>query len=238
MAPVDVRALRAYTAKISGDSLTSWERRTRASVRVYRDCMQPDPPRPRVAGYFAEPDEKAAPLLHAIGRAVWAIGALEKALLLEYARLQAESAGLGPEIARELSRLERLSAGALREELQKFNLPGDLDERIDSAIQRRNRLIHHHFEDPELVRAVATGEGLADVVERVDRLALDCGELAVELYSVAAPRLEEVLGMSLSEMFKLFESVDPSTVVNKHERKQLEAILALGEMDLTELDLP
>lgn len=201
-------------------------------------CMQPNPSRPRVTGYFTEPDEKAAPLLHAVGRAVWAIGALEKTLLLEYARLQAESAGLGPEVERELSRLERLSAGALRKELQKFDLPGDLDERIGSAIQRRNRLIHHHFEDPELVRAITTGEGIAAVVERVNRLALDCGELAVELSLVAAPRLEAVLGMSRSEMVKLLQSVDPSTVEDVHERQQLEAILATGELDLTELDLP
>ena len=144
----------------------------------------------------------------------------------------------GPEIERELSRLERLSAGALREELQKFDLPGDLDERIGSAIQRRNRLIHHHFEDSELDLAITTGEGISAVVERVNRLALDCGELAVELYFVAAPRLETVLGMSRSEMLKLLQSVDPSTVENEHDRQQLEAILAFGEVDPSELALP
>jgi hypothetical protein len=200
--------------------------------------MQPDPSRPRVTGYFTEPDEEAAPLLQAIGRSVWAIGALEKTLLLEFARLQAESAGLGPQVGREMSRLERLPAGVLRKELQKFDLPGDLDERIGSAIQRRNGLIHHHFEDPELVRAIATGERIAAVVERVNRLALDCGELAVELYLVATPRLEAVLGMSKSEMVKLLQSVDPSTVENEHARQQLEAILAFDELDLTDLDLP
>jgi hypothetical protein len=43
-----------------------------------------------VTAYFEKPDEEAAPLFLAVGRAVLAVSSLEKTLLLEIARLLAE----------------------------------------------------------------------------------------------------------------------------------------------------
>ena len=191
-----------------------------------------------MTGHFIESDGDVEPLLRAIGRAVWGIGGLEKSLLLEYARLAVERDGLSPELGEELTRLEGLPSGAVLNEVRKFDLPGDLDGRISDAIARRNRLLHHQFEDPELVRAVVSGEGIDAVVERVNRLALDCGELAVELYVVASPRLEAALGMSRGEIVEALKSIDPEAVADPVERQQFEAILALGEVDLDDLGLP
>lgn len=71
----------------------------------------------RVHGYFVEPDERAVPLLHAIGRVVWAAAALEKVLLLEIARLQYERDGVFPREV-ELAKLELARAGRLLKQLR------------------------------------------------------------------------------------------------------------------------
>jgi hypothetical protein len=52
--------------------------------------------RPRVTGWFVEPDERAVPLLLAIGNVVWAAAGLEKSLLLELTRLRGEREGSRP----------------------------------------------------------------------------------------------------------------------------------------------
>ena len=75
------------------------------------------------------------------------------------------------------------------------------------------------------------------MIARLDKLALECDELAVELHAVATPRLEAALGMSSTEMINALRSVDPAIVADPAERQQLEAILALGDVDLDELDL-
>jgi hypothetical protein len=189
-------------------------------------------PRLRVTGWFVEPDEKSAPLLLAMGQVVWGAAALEKSLLLELARLRAERDGQFP-AEQELSRLEHLPAGPLLKELRKLDLPGGLDERIGDAIDRRNQLFHHPVEDPEMVAAIVRGEDIDAVVKRVEQLAIDCGELAVELQAVAVAKLEAVLGKSQAELVQIVQSVDPATVEDPHDRRQLEAIIALGDADLS-----
>jgi hypothetical protein len=173
--------------------------------------------RPRVTGYFVEPDEYGAPLLLAIGRAVWGVAALEKTLQLELALILCERAAASSDaqsdsFAKRLSRVEDLTAGQARHELRLLGLPTDLDERIDGAAKRRNQLVHHIVEDPQLVRAIATGEGMDAEVKRVERLALDCGELAVELHDFAVAKLEGILE-------------DP------RERAQVEAAQAAADLD-------
>jgi len=151
-----------------------------------------DPKRPRVTGWLEEPDASSKPLLSAIGQAVWAAAGLEQSLLLELLRLFVERQGELPADA--ITRFERLPAGPLLKELRRMELPGDLDERIGDAIARRNNLFHHPMEDAKLVRAIAHGENVEDAVAAVERLALDCGELAVELFTVASKRLEALTG--------------------------------------------
>jgi hypothetical protein len=188
-------------------------------------------PRPRVTGWFEEPDEAAAPLLRAMGRLVWGAAALEKALMLELARLRAEREARLP-AEQELSRLEHLPARPLLNELRKLDLPGDLDQRISDAIDRRNQLVHHPTEDPEMVRAIVHGEGVDAVLKRVEQLAIDCGELAVELQIVAAARLEAMLGMSQAQMLEVLRSVDLAAIEDPAMRRQLEAVRALGAVEL------
>lgn len=67
------------------------------------------------------------------------------------------------------------------------------------------------------------------MIERIDRLALDCGELAIELQMFSVPKLFELTGRSPTEVVDLVTDVDPTTVTDPRERKQLEAVQALIE---------
>jgi hypothetical protein len=192
--------------------------------------------RPRVIASLVEPDPSATPLLLAVGHAIVAAAGLEKALQLELTRLLIERNTHNPDtalstISQDLSRLDNLTAGQLLRELRTLDLPPDLVERISDAIDRRNRLVHHTYEDPQLAKAVADGDGMDVVAKRVERLALDCAELAVELQLVAVPRLEALLGTSRADMIEMVRSIDASTLVDPRERDQLLTIQALANLD-------
>jgi hypothetical protein len=196
-----------------------------------------DEPRPRTTGYFVEPDERSTPLLIALGHLVWGAAGLEKTLQLELARLHFERAvsAENPEsygLEKELAGLERLTGGQVRIKLSAFGLPADLDARISDAIDRRNALVHRPMEDVELVRAITSGEGMDVVVERVQRLALDCGELAVELELFARGKLEAMLGKSGAEVLEIVQSLDPSQIEDPRSRVQVEAVQAAGDLEL------
>lgn len=75
--------------------------------------------------------------------------------------------------------------------LRKLDIPADLEARIDEVIRRRNRIVHHMFETPEIVMPVVSGEGLDAAVKQIEQVALDCGSIGVELYAVAGAALED-----------------------------------------------
>jgi hypothetical protein len=106
--------------------------------------------RPRVQGSFVDPDEDGLGLLVAIGRAVVAAAGLEKALQLELARALYDGHAIepNPTLGADLTQSDNLTAGQLLRKLRDLDLPADLDSRIGDAIERRNRLVHHTFEDP------------------------------------------------------------------------------------------
>lgn len=188
--------------------------------------------RPRVTAGLDEPDEGAARLFLAVGRAVLAVAGLEQNLRFEIARLliernSAASVAQSAELDKELARIGELTGGQLLRELRRLDLPADLDERLGDAIDRRNEIVHHLIEDPEVIRAMA-GDGMDAVVKRIERLALDCAELAVELCIFAAPKLEARLGKSQAELFEILKTRDPKTIEDPREKRQLEAIQALG----------
>lgn len=191
--------------------------------------------RPRVTAYFAEPDDKAAPLLQAIGQAVFAVASLENNLRLEIAHLlmaQNLAAGIDPNqgLDSKLASIHNKPGGWLLQELRDLELPADLVERIDDVIHRRNQLVHHLLEDPEFVKAVTSNEGTSVVVERIERLALDCAQLAVEIQLFALPKLEAMMGSDLSELITTARAVAPESITDPQERKMVEAIQAAGDL--------
>jgi double-stranded uracil-DNA glycosylase len=190
--------------------------------------------RPSAAAYLAETDEHGNRFLVMLGRTVLGAAALEFNLRLELARLliaaraggeAADDVGLGEQ----LGELSTLTAGWLRSRLRERGLPPDLDRRIDAAVSRRNRLVHHLFEDPRLVRATAGEEAADEAVAYLEELALDCAGLSLELQSFALPRIEASLGASKEQLLNSVLSADPTQIEGRAEKEQLEAIQKLGE---------
>lgn len=208
----------------------------------YGRVLMTDAHRPRARGYFEEPDEAALLLIVALGRLVLGAAVLEKALQVELIRVHYERAHASedPEeygLGKALKVTERLTSGQARSQLDVLGIPEDLNARIRSAVTRRNALLHRPLEDADLVRAIGTGEGLDEVIERIDRLALDCGELGVELERFAGDRLTDVLGMSRAEIAQLVAGLDVGTVEDPQIRAQLEAVKASG-IDLAQHPFP
>jgi hypothetical protein len=203
-----------------------------ASVDTSESARAPDE-RPRVTASFVEPDEVSTSLLIAIGRAIVAAAGLEKALQVELAGILYErhTVAPNPELGVELARSDNLTAGQLLARLRDLDLPADLDARVADAIDRRNQLVHHTLEDPELAKAVLSGARPDAVVRRLDELACDCAALTVEMQLVAVPRLHAALGKSPSELMDMIGSIDPNTVSAPRERDQLEAIRAFADLD-------
>lgn len=170
----------------------------------------------------------------AIGRAVVGAAALEGALRLEIARLLHAQETVGrvdqSSLPDELWKLDRETGGTLLGRLRKLGLPVDLYDRILSAVERRNQIVHRPFDDPELARAIAGTGNVEDVAKRIERLALDCGELAVELDMFAIPKVIEMSGMSLTEIVDALKTADPETFGGFRDRKQLEAVQAFLEV--------
>jgi hypothetical protein len=198
--------------------------------------------RPRASGWFEPADETVAPLMVAFGRLVWGAAVLEKTLHLELARVhyeRAEASGdpAGYRLSDILVATEQLTGGQARSQLEVLGLPADLNTRIRDAIGRRNALLHRPLEDADLAKAVGTGEGIEAVVERIERLALDCGELGVELERFAGDKLAAVLGISREQMAQMVATLDPATIPDERMRAQVEAAQASG-VDLSQHPYP
>ncbi|HTR74175.1 MAG TPA: mismatch-specific DNA-glycosylase [Solirubrobacterales bacterium] len=184
--------------------------------------------RPTVFAYFADLDEQAVPLLAALGRAVMGVAALEANLRLELARLLTVAhTSEEDQLPKRLGEIEKMTGGQLLRELGKLDLPEDLQARIDDVVARRNRLVHHLFEQPEMIGALEPGPARHAAVEQIDRLSLDCGSLAVELQTFALSRLEDATGRSKEELMDLVLSADPGTL-DGVERTELERAQRIG----------
>ena len=185
-----------------------------------------DEARPSVAAYFAELDEHSNPFLTALGHVVVAAAGLEGSLRLELVRLhiaaEPDQKVIGSEtLGKQVAALENLTAGQLLRRLRKQGLPQDLERRIDEAVSRRNRLVHHLFEDPKLVRAVAGDEGADEAIGQLQQLALDCAALSVELQKFALPKIEASMGASGEELLNFVLSLDSTQIQQSAVRARL-----------------
>jgi hypothetical protein len=80
---------------------------------------------------------------------------------------------------------------------------------------------------------------ITGAVEWVERLALDCGELAVEFHLFSVGKLESMTGKSPRQMIDVVHAIDPTTIEDPRMRRQVEAIRELGDLDeLGDLELP
>jgi len=169
----------------------------------------------------------------ALGRLVWGAAVLEKTLQLELARVHYERAQASGDIDAYgldgiLIETERLTSGQARSQLEALGLPDDLNARVRDAVDRRNAILHRPLEDIGLARAIGTGDGLGAAIERIERLALDCGELGVELERYAGGKLVAMLGISREQMAQAITTLDPAAITDPTMRAQLEALKASG----------
>jgi hypothetical protein len=78
------------------------------------------------------------------------------------------------------------------------------------------------------LKAIAGTETPDDALARLQQLALDCAALSVELQLFALPKIEASMGASKEDLLDFILSLDPAQIQQQTERKQVEAIQALG----------
>lgn len=172
-------------------------------------------------------DDHAEPILVALGGVVVAAATLEKVLIADITQRTAGQHGLSEELVAELAQLEMLPAGRLVKQLRALGLAEGLAARIEDVLARRNRLVHHVLEEPEIVLALRTGQGAEKVAANIEQLAADCGEISSTLAAVAFPGLEALLGASPAELAKMAAATDPAHISDDAERADLEAVQAM-----------
>jgi len=167
------------------------------------------------------PDARVAPLLQALGRAVLGAGALEKILLVDIAQRRAKAEGLVEQLSIDLARLERKPGGTLLETLKVLGLSPELSDRVTDVIRRRNVLVHHFMEDPQLARA-AQGEDVNQAVDRIDQVAADCQALVNDIAPAAFAGIQTALGIDFDTVVKTIISIDPADISDAATRAEVE----------------
>jgi hypothetical protein len=168
-------------------------------------------------------DERAVPLVLAIGRLVLGAAALEKVLLVDIVMRDFQRAGKWrDEFVQELSELEGRSAGKLLGRLRDLGIPANLADHVDKVIRQRNRVVHHLMEDVKVAKAMQTGDGMEEVVADIDGVAIACQQVVNELTLVAFPNMEAAIGMTLPELAERIGQIDPATIEDPQTRQQVE----------------
>jgi hypothetical protein len=168
-------------------------------------------------------DERAVPLVLAVGRLVLGAAALEKVLLVDIITRHFHlDGGWRDEFMAELDDLEKRPAGKLLGRLRDLGIPADLAERIGHVIRRRNQVVHHLMEDVKVTIALQIGDGMEDAVTDIDRIAIDCQQVVNELTLVAFPNMEAALGMTLPELAERIGQLDLAAIEDPQLRQQVE----------------
>jgi hypothetical protein len=149
-------------------------------------------------------DEEFALLAQSIGRAVMGAAALEKVLLVDIVNRMAQR----EELEQELRELERRPGGKLLEKLRQLGLDIEMAARIQAAIVRRNTLIHHYMEEPEVMAALMTGAGIDALVRDVDSLAVECQQIVNLIAPDAFAGLQQFLGANLPQILHALTALD------------------------------
>jgi hypothetical protein len=170
-------------------------------------------------------DEFFEPLSLALGHLVFAAAALEKALFTDLVQRRIKRDGLEGVFGDELiSRLVRMPAGALLNALREFGYGDELAKEIATAIDSRNRLIHHLYEDPDFIEVVAQRKGLDGIVERVEALVESIHVIVVKLEPGLASSTEQIFGGPPMHLLSQLQDLDLDAIDDEDLRKQLKAI--------------
>jgi hypothetical protein len=178
-------------------------------------------------------DERFVPLTTAIGRTVLGAAALERVLLVDILSRTTARQGLREELAHELSELERRPAGTLLNKLRELQIAPDLAKRIEEAIRRRNRLVHHFLEDPTVMAVLMTDAGVDQLVQGVDALAIEIQQIINLIAPGAFAGLQHALGADIQHLVEMIKSVDLADVEDPILREQFKL---LQTMDPAQLD--
>ncbi len=100
----------------------------------------------------------------------------------------------------------------------------EIAEEITTVIDGRNHFVHHLFEDPEFIEAVAVRESVEGMVTRVETLIEDIYSVVKRLEPGVTAGVETVFGRSGPELLDLLREIDPCEFEDEEERRQLEAL--------------
>ena len=173
------------------------------------------------------------PLLMAVGRAVVGAAALEKVMLVDIARRRAMGEGFTDELGTELATLERKTAGQLLIRLKQLGLDEPIAERIGKFIARRNEIVHHFMERPDVIKAFMTGDAteLVADLEQIAVVSTDCEpDCAAHVRSRRA-----AVRRSLESLVESIQAIDVDTVDDEELRRQVELAQMLTAERLAEL---
>jgi hypothetical protein len=181
-------------------------------------------------------DDRLKPVVQALGLVVLGAAGLEMILLADILRRRVEQDGFAEELSRELSTLETQTAGRLLARLKQYGLEPSLAARTAEVIQRRNTVVHHFMEDPEVIAVFIAGADAEPLVARLEQLAADCQAVGNEIGGPAFTGLQAAFGASLPDIAQLLRSTDLDEIADPRLRKQAqmirelpEGILALGQ---------
>jgi hypothetical protein len=150
-------------------------------------------------------------------------------LLVDIAQRKVTHDELTAELTKELVELDQRPAGVLLGKLRELGIPEALGAEVERVIARRNRLIHHFMEDIQVARAVLDGEGIEQVVDRVDQLSADIQRLINEIAAAAFPGAEAALGATIPELLSAVQTVDLDSIEDDALREQLRLVHLFGD---------
>jgi hypothetical protein len=174
-------------------------------------------------------DDLIEPLSLALGHLVFAGAVLEDAMLADLIHRRVGRDGADQVFGKGIvASLERKPAGALLRALREVGYDEPLAEDMARAIDGRNHFIHHLFEDPEFMEAVAKRDGIDRVVTRVEALVQGIYGVVRRLEPGMTSGLQAMFGRSAADLLAVIRDIDPDDFEGQ-ERLQLEALQKIPE---------
>jgi hypothetical protein len=175
-------------------------------------------------------DEFFEPVALALGHLVFGAAVLEDAMLADLVQRRVFRDGAQEVFGEGLvARLDRKPAGVLLDHLRQLGYEGELAAEIAAVIDERNHFVHHLFEDPEFLKALAERKSVDGLVKSIEAITAAIYVVIGKLAPGVTAGAEAMFGRSGPQLLALLREVDPSEIGSVEERKQLLALRTLPD---------